>query len=68
MTPQCKQQSIMLTKFMSRLGQHPPPFLLKLYEEEILVSSLIKSCVMYYMMCTFSIEKETHNILIYVII
>ena len=68
MTPQCKQQSVMLTKFLNRLGQHPPPFLLKLHEEEIQVSKLI-SCsyyVVYYVVCIFSVEKVKQDILIFV--
>ena len=70
MTPQCKQQSVMLAKFLNRLGQHPPPFLLKLHEEEIHVSKLIGCSyyVVYYMTCTFSVEKEKQDILIFVTI
>lgn len=68
MTPQYKQQSVMLVKFLNRLGQHPPPFLLKLCDEEIQVSKLFTCCVLYYAMFTFSVEKGNRNILTFVII
>ena len=59
MTPQYRQQSVMFTKFLKRLGQQPPSFLLKLYKEELQVNQSSQVVVRMIWALAFTLHVRT---------